>query len=89
MVSQFFLHRLNPLAEAADMITDFYRGSQFIATVVSTDGNKVNIQRIGSSVTEGPFAARAGLAAGLSPGDVVKVARVGRGAFIVEYEVAN
>lgn len=89
MTAPFFLHRLNPLAEAASMIVDHYRSSQFIATVISTDGNKVNIQRIGSSVTEGPFAAAAGLAAGLSPGDIVKVARVGRGAFIVEYEVVN
>ncbi len=88
-MADFILHRLNPLAEAAKLITRYYRQSQFIAEVVSTDGNKINVKRTGATTTEGPYAAAAGLAASVSPGDIVKVARVGRGAFIVEYEVAH
>lgn len=73
---------------ASDMFKQFFSERWFLAEVVSTDGNQISVKRLGHEVTEGPFAAAAGLAGSVTGGDKVLVALIG-GHYIVVCEVVT
>ena len=60
--------------------------ASFLATVVSKSGTSITVRRWDSDTAEGPYVARAGLAASVSAGDTVKCEQVG-GSIVVAYEV--
>ncbi len=65
----------------------FYAERVFLATVVEVDGDAVRVQRTGYEPEAEAFAAADGLAATLTPGDLVKCQVVGART-VVEYRVA-
>ena len=78
-VSQFVL----------DMVQSLWRTRQFNATVVSFEGsNQMTVQRIGTTVVEGPYVAAEGVVAAVVPGDRVKVEYVG-GTYQVAYKLGS
>lgn len=76
------------VAAAADLFKSMFAERWFLAEVVSTSGNQISVKRLGYEVTEGPFAAAAGLAAAVSATHRVLVARVG-GHYVVVCRVVT
>lgn len=65
-----------------------YRNACFRASVVVIAGDTATVQRINSTVVEGPYQCAYGLAATLSAGNQVKVQDVtGDGGYVVEYRI--
>lgn len=82
---------LNVLAEAARLIQRHHRDTHFVATVASVSGNRIFVIRDGQTATDGlAYAAAAGLAAAVSPGDrVLVIDATAKGGYIVLCEVTT
>jgi hypothetical protein len=82
---------LNPLAEALKLIKLRHRVTHFRAVVDSVSGNTIKIIRNGASAADDQFyAAAAGLAAAVSPGDEVLVEDyTGEGDYVVVIEITR
>ena len=82
---------LNVLAEARRLINRLHRERSFRATVDSVAGNTIKVIRTGQAAPDDQFyAAAAGLAAAVSPGDEVYVVDItGGGAYFVVAEITR
>lgn len=76
------------MLDVKNLFIKLFKQKMFLATVDSVDVLEINIIRNGQTVAEGPYPATDGLAAAVSPADVVLVMEVG-GVLTVITKIVN